>query len=105
MQSCLRFHIARNMENTTTLLYTARYSTQIALHTLNLCGKINFTLLNTLLEVKVSSGTFSVLWAIPILAPQTVLQRTPLEGSFERTLFKNPNVGFFERTLKGSSKS
>ena len=48
---------------------------------------------------------FRVLWAVAILAPPKGATKNPFGGFFGKNPFKNPNMGFFERTLKGSSKS
>ena len=48
---------------------------------------------------------FRVLWAVPILAPPKGATKNPFGGFFGKNHFKNPNMGFFERTMKGSSKS
>ena len=45
-----------------------------------------------------------VLWAVPILAPPKGATKNPFGGFFVNNPLKNPNMGFFERTLEGSSK-
>ena len=43
---------------------------------------------------------FRVLWAVPILAPPKGATKNPIGGFFGKNPFKNPYMGFFERTLR-----
>ena len=47
---------------------------------------------------------FMVPWAVPILEPPKGATKNPLGGFLGKKPFKNPYMGFFERTLQGSFK-